>query len=185
MRIKNLALFGFLAFASTAMAALPDLKANLAHGQCANGPGNAGADSYFVGKFNFAGDKITGDEAWILFANPKWVQAGGNDCELHWTITGTRTKDIGACQGCSEGMTFHAEPIMSSNCPAALVQGHKAPTGETVGGEGVPFDQKYAIQKGQNGTVKVYFAKSGKLLGEGYQDATGLTYVSAHSCRWF
>ena len=185
MRVKNLFLLGFLAFASTAMAALPDLKANLAHGKCSNGPGNVGADSYFVGNFKYAGNNLSGDETWVLFANPKWAALGGNDCELKWNVTGTRTKDVGSCASCSEGVTFHAEPVMSSNCPAELVQGHKSPTGETVGGEGVAFDQKYALQKGANGAVKVYFAKSGKLLGEGYMDGTGFTYVSNHSCRWF
>lgn len=172
------------AVASSAMA-LPDVGANLSKGQCANGPGNEGADSYFVGNFKYSGNNISGEEKWVLFANPKWVARGGKDCTLKWTITGTKTSDWGSCQGCTSGVSFHAEPVLSSDCPEELVIGRKLDDGRRAGGEGVAFDQKYGLKETGGGRVQVYFAKSGKLLGEGYIDGSGFNYVSNHSCRWF
>lgn len=177
-------LFAVLMF-STRVEALPDLGSGLSKGQCANGPGNEGADSYFVGNFAMTDGKISGTERWILFANPKWQAKGGLDCELRWNVTGTKTSDVGACSNCTEGISFHAEPVLSSNCPEELVIGRKLDDGRRAGGEGVPFDQKYALKKDPSGRVTVYFAKSGKQLGQGYYDGTGFNYVTDHACKWF
>lgn len=170
---------------ASAAVALPDVGSNLAKGQCANGPGNEGADSYFVGNFKYNGNTVTGDERWILFTNPKWAAKGGKDCTLQWNVTGTKTSDWGACQGCTSGISFHAEPVLSSDCPEELVLGRKLENGKRVSGEGAAFDQKYGLKETGGGRVQVYFAKSGKLLGEGYIDGGGFNYVSNHSCRWF
>ena len=178
-----------VANAATGGAGLPDLSSNLAHGQCANGPGNEGADSYFVGKFAINGNTVTGTERWYLFANPK-LQASkhwgvGADCVLEWTVNGT-TSDAGVCTNCNAGIKFHAAVNMTSNCPTELVQGHMDPTGKKlVGGEGVDFDQQYGIQKNADGTATFYFAKSGKRLGQGYANGSGMTYVTDHACKWF
>lgn len=168
---------------------LPDLAASLPHGQCANGPGNEGADSYFVGQFTVSGTTVTGTERWFLFANPK-LQASkhwgvGPDCVLEWKVSGT-TSDAGVCSNCSAGIKFHATVNMNSNCPSELVQGHLDPTGKKlVGGEGSDFDQQYGIQKNADGTATFYFAKSGKRLAQGYANASGMTYVTDHACKWF
>lgn len=171
-------------------AGLPDLAANLAHGQCANGPGAEGADSYFVGEFTINGTTVTGTERWFVFANPK-LQASkhwgvGESCVLEWKVTGS-TSDAGNCSGCSMGIKFHAEPNLSSNCPKELVQGRDDPhgSGKKVGGEGVAFDQQYGIQKNADGTAVFYFAKSGKRLAQGYAKGNGLAYVTDHACKWF
>lgn len=168
---------------------LPDLAANLPHGKCANGPGNEGADSYFVGEFTVNGNTVTGTERWFLFANPK-LQASkhwgvGPDCVLQWNLTGS-VADTGQCSGCNAGIKFHAEPVLTSNCPEELVQGHMDPTGKKkVGGEGVAFDQHYGIQKNADGTAVFYFAKSGKRLGQGYAKGGAMNYVTDHACKWF
>lgn len=168
---------------------LPDLSTNLAHGQCANGPGNEGADSYFVGKFSISGNTVTGTERWYLFANPK-LQASkhwgvGADCVLEWNVSGS-TSDSGVCSSCNAGIKFHATVNMNSNCPTELVQGHMDPTGKKlVGGEGTDFDQQYGIQKNADGSATFYFAKSGKRLAQGYANDTGMTYVTDHACKWF
>lgn len=176
-------LFAVLMF-STRVEALPDLASGLSKGQCANGPGNEGADSYFVGDFNMKDGKYTGFERWILYANPKWEAKGGKSCELRWRITGSKTSDVGACSDCTEGISFHAD-VDGSDCPEELVQGRKLDDGRRVGGEGSPFDQKYALKKDPSGRVTVYFAKSGKQLGQGYYDGTGFNYVTDHACKWF
>lgn len=75
--------------------------------------------------------------------------------------------------------------ITGSDCPEELVKGHVLPDGRHAGGEGVEFDVQYAIKKRADGTVQVYFAKTGKLLGEGYHQGDSFNYVSQHQCKWF
>ena len=170
---------------STAAAALPDVTQDLVRGQCSNGPGNEGADSHFAGSLNVSGNTVTGDERWILYTNPKWAERGGKDCEIVWSITGTKGPPPPTCGSCSYSVSFKASPDMSrSNCPEEMMLGRKAPTGETVGGEAVPFEQSYGVQvSGEKATV--YFAKSGKRLGEGYANDSAVVWVSDHQCKWF
>lgn len=164
---------------------LPDLMLGLNGGQCANGPGSEGADSWFVGGFGLAGGSITGTERWVLRTNPKWAAKGGKDCEVVWRVGGTRTTNTGACRDCDFGLSFHAEPDLgASTCPEELLIGRVLPDGRRAGGEAVPFDQTYAVKvNGQQAAV--YFAKSGKQLGEGYLMGEQLGYVSPHQCKWF
>lgn len=164
---------------------LPNVGSNLAHGRCANGPGAEGADSYFVGDFKFNGDQVTGTERWQLFANPKWKARGGRDCAIEWTITGSKVGK-GACSQCDMGVRFHAvADVTGSNCPEELVKGRELPNGRRVGGEANDFDQTYALERRGDGSVRVYFAKSGKLLAEGYHNGGGFNYVTSHACKWF
>lgn len=168
-----------------ARADIPDVTKALSKGRCANGPGAEGADSYFAGEFTIKGNKVTGKEKWILFANPKWKAKGGKDCVLEWNITGTLS-DGGGCNSCSTGIQFHAvADINGSNCPEELVLGRLLPDGRRVGGEGQDFDNKYGIHKAGNGTIKLYFGKSGKFLGEGYNSGNTYNWVTSHQCKWF
>ncbi len=166
-------------------ASLPNVAEGLVKGQCNNGPGAEGADSHFASTLRLAGNAVTGDERWILYTNPKWAAKGGKDCEIVWSITGTKTAAPPTCGSCSYGVSFKASPDMSrSNCPEEMMLGRKAPTGETVGGEAVAFEQSYGVQvSGDRATV--YFAKSGKRLGEGYANDAAVKWVSDHQCKWF
>jgi hypothetical protein len=164
---------------------LPDVAANLARGQCSSGPGAEGADSYFTGTFTVSGNTVTGTERWILYANPKWEAKGGNDCYIEWRLSGT-VAGTGACGACDQGVQFQATADKhSGNCPEELRLGRLLPDGRRVGGEANDFSQTYAIKRGADGSTKVYFAKSGKLLGEGYHSGDSFNYVSAHQCKWF
>ena len=173
-----------VAAAAAVAGGLPDVGANLPHGQCANGPGNEGADSYFTGQFTVKGDTVTGYERWVLFTNPKWAAKGGKDCVLEWTITGTKAA-TGQCAGCDLAISFHAEPRLDSNCPEELVLGRKLENGKRVSGEGAPFNETYAIKRDASGAATVYWAKSGKRLGQGYHAGDTFNYVSDHQCKWF
>ncbi len=167
-----------------APATLPNLTADLPTGQCNNGPGNEGADSFFSGTFSITGGTVKGTERWHLYANPKWKARGGKDCTLEWTFTGT-VGSAGACAGCDTGIRFHAEPVLSGDCPEELVLGRLLPNGQRASGEGVPFDQSYGLKRKADGTLDVHFAKSGKLLGQGYHKGEAHSWVSAHQCKWF
>ena len=170
---------------SSGATGLPDVTQGLVKGQCDNGPGNEGADSHFAGSLRFSGDAVTGDERWILFTNPKWAARGGKDCEIVWSIQGSKTPAPPTCGACSYGVQFKATPDLSrSTCPEEMMLGRKAPTGETVGGEAVPFEQSYGVQV-TGDKARVVFAKSGKHLGEGYASDSALVWVSDHQCKWF
>ena len=165
--------------------ALPDVASGLGKGQCSNRPGAEGADSYFTGTFTVNGNTVTGTERWILYANPKWQAKGGNDCYVEWRITGT-VGSTGACGSCDQGVQFQATADKhGGGCPEELRLGRLLPDGRRAGGEAVDFSQSYAVKRGADGSVKVYFAKSGKLLGEGYHSGDSFNYVSAHQCKWF
>ena len=170
--------------AAPAAGNLPDLKAGLAKGLCANGPGNEGADSYFYGELSVDGDKVTGMEQWILFANPKWQAKGGADCVMEWALTGTTT-GTGSCADCDSGVKLHATFRSGKGCPEELIIGRERPDGKRVGGEGQDWDNAYALKKKGDGSLAVYFAKSGKLLGEGHSKGSRYNYLSAHACKWF
>ena len=171
-------------FSSAQAGDLPDVTKSLAKGICDNGPGAEGADSYFAGEFTIKGNQVVGTEKWILFANPKWKAKGGKDCVLEWRITGT-VSDGGKCNSCSTGIQFHAvADVDGSNCPEELVKGRLLPDGRRVGGEGQDFDNKYGISI-SGGAAKVHFAKSGKLIGEGYNKGNTYNWVSSHQCKWF
>ena len=164
---------------------LPDVASSLARGQCGNGPGAEGADSYFTGTFTVSGNTVTGTERWILYANPKWEAKGGNDCYIDWRITGT-IGSTGACGSCDQGIQFQATADKhGGDCPEELRLGRLLPDGRRAGGEAVDFSQSYSVKRGADGSVKVYFGKSGKLLGEGYHSGDAFNYVSSHQCKWF
>ena len=163
---------------------MPDVETGMVKGMCANGPGAEGADSHFTGRFEVKDGTVSGTEAWVLFANPKWQARGGKDCRLIWDVKG-KVVEPRNCSGCDLGIEFHAVPRLDSDCPEELVQGRELPTGQRVGGEGVAFDQVYSIQRMANGKARVYFGKSGKLLGEGYHVGDSVSWLSAHSCKWF
>jgi len=154
-------------------------------GQCEDGPGAEGADSHFFGQYTFSGSKVSGEERWLLTANEKWKKRGGLDCQIRWTVEGTKTAAPSTCGSCAYGIELHAEPDMAaSTCPEEMLTGRRAPTGEMVGGEAVPFDQSYGVSvQGDKATLR--FAKSGKVLAEGYANADAITWVSDHACKWF
>jgi hypothetical protein len=166
--------------------ALRDLAANLQKGLCSNGPGAEGADSYFVGKFQVQNNQVSGTETWVLYANPKWTAKGGLDCSVTWNITGSQSPGGGACGTCDSTLSFQAvADVHGSQCPEDLVLGRLLPNGQRAGGEAQNFAQSYGIERRPDGPARVYFGRSGKLLGEGYHDSTGITYASSHSCKWF
>jgi hypothetical protein len=121
-----------------------------------------------------------------LYANPKWTAKGGRDCSVTWNITGSQSPGGGACGTCDTTLSFQAvADVHGSQCPEELVLGRLLPNGQRAGGEAQNFSQTYGIERRPDGTARVYFGRSGKLLGEGYHDSTGVTYASSHSCKWF
>ncbi|RME29442.1 MAG: hypothetical protein D6798_00035 [Deltaproteobacteria bacterium] len=162
-------------------AGLPDLSADLEVDACADGPGNEGADSHFIGEFQIQGSTVTGTERWLLHANPKLLASkhwdAGPDCEVRWLMTGVTTAPR-HCGTCDLGLDLTASAdLTGSTCPEDLVKRESS------------FKVSYDVQRGSDGVAYVYFAGSGKLLGQGYHQTDGQTsrfnYVTRHQCKWF
>lgn len=153
---------------------LPDLKKGLSREGCDNGPGVMGAASYFVGEITITDDgDARGEEEWVLFANKKWAGHNGADCSVRWTLSGSKTTTR-SCGRCDLGVSLTNQlDVTGSNCPEDLTKGE---TGQSIG---------YDINLKDDGTVEVFFAKSGKRVGEGYHKDGTIRYVTDMSCRWF
>ncbi len=158
----------------TQVAELPDLKKGLSREGCDNGPGVMGAASYFVGEITITDDgDARGEEEWVLFANKKWAGHNGSDCSVRWTLSGNKTTTR-SCGRCDLGVSLTNQlDVTGSNCPEDLTKGE---TGQSIG---------YDINLKDDGTVEVFFAKSGKRVGEGYHKDGTIRYVTDMSCRWF
>lgn len=158
--------------------------ASLPRGQCENGA--TGADGWFVGDFTVTDGRVTGTETWYLFANAAWKAKGGRDCSLTWDVKGTADGPSPKCPACDRSIRFVAEPrTAASDCPAALLNGRIAPTGDRVGAEARSFQQHYDLRTEPDGTVVFQFAASGRTLGRGPSDGGRVTYLSGHQCKFF
>lgn len=152
---------------------LPNLKNGLSKEGCDNGPGVMGAASYFVGELKITDDMVRGEEEWILFANKKWAAHNGGDCTVRWSLSGSKT-GVSACGRCDFGVSLTNQlDVTGSNCPKDLTKGE---TGQQIG---------YDIDLKDDGSVDVYFSRSGKRVGEGYHNNGTIRYVTDMSCRWF
>ena len=152
---------------------LPNLKKGLSREGCDNGPGVMGAASYFVGELKISDTSVSGEEEWILFANKKWAATNGGDCTVRWSLSGSKT-GTSACGRCDFGVSLTNQLDMTgSNCPEDLTKGD---TGQQIG---------YDIDLKDDGTVDVFFSRSGKRVGEGYHSNGTIRYVTDMSCRWF
>lgn len=154
--------------------ALPDLTKGLSTKGCDNGPGVHGAASYFVGELKIDDSgSVSGSESWLLYANTKWKEKDGKDCEVKWGLRGDKG-GTSACGTCDFGVSLiNAMDVTSSTCHKDLA---KNETGQQI---------RYDIKLHNDGRADIYFSKSGKKVGEGYHKDGTIRYVTPHSCRWF
>lgn len=159
---------------STPSTGLPDLTKGLSQKGCDNGPGVHGAVSYFAGELKIASDgSVSGEEKWLLYANQKWKEKEGKDCQVRWSLSGSKGGK-GACGMCDFGVSLtNSMDKTASTCPEDLA---KNETGQHIG---------YDINLHDDGRVDVYFSRSGKKVGEGYHKDGTIRYVTDSSCRWF
>ena len=152
---------------------LPDLTAGLARTGCDNGPGGAGAASYFVGELKISGSSVSGEERWLMYANSKWKETGGEDCVVKWSMSGAVT-GVSKCSFCTTGLSMiNHQDNSGSTCPKSMA---KTNTGESI---------RYDLHLRDDGTATVYFAGSGKRVGDGVHKDGVVRFVTDMSCRWF
>ena len=90
--------------ANAATSDTPDLLKGISKKGCDNGPGGAGAVSYFYDELNIKGGVVSGSERWLMFANKQWKERKGSDCEVVWSLQG-KTRTPTRCAGCTMGVT--------------------------------------------------------------------------------
>lgn len=151
----------------------PNLLKGISKTGCDNGPGGAGAVSYFYDELNIKGGVVSGSERWLMFANKQWKEKAGSDCEVVWSLQG-KTRAPTRCAGCTMGITVVNNLDKGlSNCPEKMA---KTNTGETI---------NYDIMLNNDGTAVAYFSRSGKKFAEGYHKDGNVQLLSPMSCRWF
>ena len=163
----------FAGSANAATSGIPNLLKGISKVGCDNGPGGAGAVSYFYDELSIKNGVVTGTERWIMYANTQWKARNGNDCEVQWSLKG-KTRSPTRCPSCTMGITVTNDLDKGlSNCPEDMA---KTNSGETI---------NYDIQLNNDGTAVAYFSRSGKKFAEGYHKDGNVQLLSPMSCRWF
>lgn len=156
--------------------ALPDLTKEFETGVCEEirGASVPGADSYFYGELSLSGDAVSGLETWWLNANKAWTDVGGTSCTIRWQLAGTKTT-TSACRDCDFGVQVAGSPETgNSKCPEPLLKR-----------EARSQELRYDVKLSSNGEAFIYFAKSGKLLAQGFHRDGKVVYRTQHQCKWF
>lgn len=163
-------------------AALPDLFGELAgiDHACEDAPEYrpdvSTATSYWIGEFEIDDcDNVTGTETWVLFANPEWIENGGYDCQIVWSVSGTRHEPT---QKGDYGLTLTATvDELRSDCPEDA-----SSTPIYVGDTEMALAYDVAVS---GDTSVVTFAGSGNLVGEGHANGGRVSYLSDLFCLLF
>lgn len=133
----------------------------------------AGATGFFVGSFSVDGElAVTGTERWVLFANSRWQELGGGDCEVVWNLTGLQGDATGACGACAYSLELGAIlDTQATTCPADLYAGDES------------FSVVYNVLVA--GDAATFYFESGSDVGQGTQGTSSMSYISEGSCLYF
>jgi hypothetical protein len=140
-------------------------------------PALAVASAYFVGEFHYDDcGNVRGQETWLLYANPRWVELGGHDCQVVWRLDGTATPGAGD------------DLILDI---AAVVDSAATTCGDIVNGAGENFmdfvDASYneSYQLSRVGGDATFFFTGGAEFGRGKANANHSNYASSLQCPTF
>lgn len=130
------------------------------------------AQVYYWGEFTGStADGWTGEEVWYYFGNPKWVEHGLEDCEVHFTVT-AGAGNTGACGSCDVGLIVRAQVDLSSTtCNAAQYAGYET------------MEEPYAVELLGDGSADWAFPSSGEVFGHGYWIEGAMNYLSDGGCE--
>jgi hypothetical protein len=141
---------------------------------CEDAPGFeslAGATAYFIGEYSRSGGALSGVETAAYYATAEWAAAGGADCLVVWSVSGSE----GSCSGgCAFTMEVQATlDTAATTCPTAL----------WAGSEG--WSATYAVALGAEGAATFSFEGSSSTFAEGVASATSVTFLTPPACEWF
>ncbi len=134
-------------------------------------PNIATATSYFLGDFTInADDSVEGLETWVLYANPRWIEEGGGDCQIVWDAEGVVGKPVN--KGDINIALEYSINTNRTDCPEAIYRGSET------------FEQDYDIVT-RNCESKWFFPDTGTKLGDGGFKDVRVTYASGLDCLLF
>ena len=134
-------------------------------------PDIATATSYFVGDFTIADDgTVSGQEKWLLYANPRWLEVGGGDCQVVWNAVG-EVGDPANVGDLNIDLSYSLHNG-STDCPRDLYAGSEN------------MRQDYDISTRACASTW-FFSQSGTELGSGGYSGSRITYVSGLDCLLF
>lgn len=160
--------------------ALPDPKAAIADPHSCEDdspfPEQPAATTFFAGDFAIDCGSVTGHEYWVLYANPPWVDLGGHDCTVVWTVTGAVGEPV--AQG-DLSLTIHAEvDLEATSC--SDIDGFDPNVAYEES-----FDQVYDVLLGGDTSSFYFTLESTSHLADGAANANHLTYLSTRKCAYF
>lgn len=129
------------------------------------------ATSYFVGEFHFDEcGTVYGKETWVLYPNQRWLDTGGKQCQVVWSVTGTKEERVTIGNySLNLGMTVDEAASDCTDIPYFDYEDVFA----------VVYD--VAVQ----GDASTVYFTSGTVLGEGTANNNHVTYVSGMNCKLF
>ena len=133
-----------------------------------------GATSTFVGVYGPSGEGWAGVEAWMMYATPAWIAAGGSDCQVVWNVQADEGSPT-TCGTCDLGLSVTASlDQAATTCPEDL----------WLGDESFAVDYDVAIDESSSTTVW-YWGSSGAEFAAGYADGANLSFRTDEACLWF
>ena len=177
-----------LFLSTTALAqdsALPDVTTMIETGRCETPPvdvGNAsavGADQTYTGSLTAHPDgRVTGIEQRHLSPNSTWRTTTaldgttGQTCVVTWKVEG-QVGPPQSCRDCDVSIQFEAnlDPARST-------------CNQRIMADGAHFRGSYDVKKAADGTLQLFFSRSGNPLGTGRWTNDQMVWASAHKCIW-
>lgn len=159
---------------------LPDLRSDLDLAGCQEVESSdgemlpvPGAVSYFYGEYyqTTDGDGWAGEERWLLFANERWKELGGADCEVVWSMTATLVGEVEA--GGQVEMNVTADIRGSeTTCPEGLYEGDET------------WSANYSVEISDDMRSSWFFSGA-EPFATGGSTAVAMNFLSEKACAWF
>lgn len=138
-----------------------------------NGGQDPGALVWHLHRLTFTGNTIRGYAVLGMRANPAWQAGPGYDCQLTWSVFGTKGTPVN-CTDCDYSLPLDLTLLTNeSTCDPALIQ--------SLAG---PRDVTYNVTV-TNGQAEVFYTASGNRFATGTASDTAIDYRSLPTCAIF
>lgn len=162
---------------------LPDLFATLAgrthacEDQPLYNPDVPTATTYWIGEFTFDSEGVVfGTETWVQYANPRWIEVGGHDCQIVWSVGGYKDERVNRGH-----YSLHLQgtvDLSKTDCPTDAA-------GTTIYEGTETFTVVYDVTTLEDGTAEFHFAATGTALATGYHNANAVNYITGMKCNLY
>lgn len=134
------------------------------------------ATTFFAGSYAWDADDLIGNEFWVLYPDPDLAATGFTACTVVWDVLGQRGDAVGAGDySVSISATIDED---QTDCTTNV-------NDETVYAGDEQFNVVYDVSEVSGGSVQVFFATSGSVVGRGEFDGGGFSWLSEKDCKAF